>query len=868
MPRFLIPPLARTIVDVRMTKAHHQPQPHPKGCDYCSTSLCHHRTMPFYNPSAHRSQGRHRVAGVVGRTFGPLGFSLRLWVRGGPFALAVVLAAGAAPHALAQVRIVGSVFRADVHPDYPWVEGAKGIEHWYDQSYHAAGLVRVWVENPGKKAVSATSLTWDGEEYPVDKAILGKDVMWWRLRPDPLPGGTFGQIEVRLREPLKKATKLQVVIGGQTLSADIAPDARPLRLERIAFTDAGDAILWCSVSPKFKGVPQLWVDGKLPAIAESLVLGPWQGVLAVVYSPRKIMSYGSFHCFTLRAGGNLADGAVIRTRDDFFPLGTYGYVTPREYAANSLNMYTSFGAIGPDAFNDLGAYNIRGITPLGGGKGGFEAAPASDTLKHPDLWAYYLQDEPDCGDYSVQDVAEPLRIGSMGMEMAARDRNAYHAEPGKLTYLTVDQTYKPANWFVYGPMADVCAPDHYPLPGHEREIMSTLESCRMGCAPNMLVFVYSAWWPEATKPKPDQPKGRMRFAGEERMHIGYALAGGAQGLSCYIHVTEKAGDDIFHGAGEFPDVWHAIGQMYRETDTVAPLLAVAWPVDGVVTAPAGVYARALLSPAGLVIVALNEGGCKSTDDDFTVKPVKPAKLTVYLPPWLQTVEAAEVGEGKLPRLDAKLVGTKLEVTLPELDTARMILLARPSTMTSLTTRCARVRAGQAEALLRGLQHDQAVQARHNTLLRELPVHYKPYMAIAEAEGAYGMEMTTDWLNPLGEKYNAYEWYGPDKPETKLARWKFDAKAAGDHYFVWQWFSFNKPLKLTVTDADGKAIVEREVHGQGEDFYAVEFSLPAAGQYTVTLGGVAGGGPTSARMARAAFLVPVGEAEILPEKILK
>ena len=34
MPRFPIPPLARTIVDVRMTKAHHQPQPHPKGCDY------------------------------------------------------------------------------------------------------------------------------------------------------------------------------------------------------------------------------------------------------------------------------------------------------------------------------------------------------------------------------------------------------------------------------------------------------------------------------------------------------------------------------------------------------------------------------------------------------------------------------------------------------------------------------------------------------------------------------------------------------------------------------------------------------------------------------------------------------------------
>jgi hypothetical protein len=769
--------------------------------------------------------------------------------------------------ALAQVRVVGSVFRADVHPKYPWTETAKGIEHWYDQSYRAAGLVRVWVENPGKKPVSATSLTWDGVTYPADKPIIGKDVVWWRLRPDPLPSGTFGQLEVRLRGPLQKAAKLQVVVGGQTLSADVSADARPLRLQRVAFSDSGDAILWCAVAPSLRGAPQLWVDGRLPAVAESLVLGPWQGTVAVVYSPRRPMSYGSFHCFTLRVGGNLADGAVVRTRDDFFPLGTYGYVSPREYATNGLNLYTSFSVLSRAAIDSLGAYRIRSVTPLGGGKGGFDAAPAADTRKLGDLWAYYLQDEPDCSDYSVEEVPHDLRIGAMGMEMVARERNAYNAEPTKLTYLTIDQTYKPANWFVYGPIADVCVPDHYPPPGKEQEIVSTLESCREGAGPGMLVFVYSAWWPEPTKPKPGQPRGRMRFAGEERMHIGYALAGGAQGLICYVHCTEKAGDDIFHGAGEFPDVWHAIGRMYRETDTVAPVLSAAWPVDGAVTAPAGVYARALVSPAGLVIVALNEGGCHSTDDDFTVKPVKSAKLTITVPPWLQSVEAAEVGEGDFAHLDARTVGGKLEIMLPRLDTVRMILLARPSTMNNLLARSARLRAAQSEALLHGLRYDLAVQARHSELLRVLPARYKVHMAIAEAQGAYGMELPAGWLNPLGEKYNAYEWYAPDKPDTHWVRWKFDAKRPGDHYFIWQWFPFGCALNMTVADAAGKAVLEREVHGAPEDFYAARLSLPAEGHYTVTLSG-APDKPSSARVARAAFLVPADEADALPDRILK
>ncbi|MCD6351182.1 MAG: hypothetical protein J7M26_03585, partial [Armatimonadetes bacterium] len=577
--------------------------------------------------------------------------SLRLTV-GSAIGLGVLLllmpaSAGAA------VESLGAVFLPDLHPSFPWTEGAKGLENWYREDYVAAGLVRLSVRNGGPEAVSAVSATVDGRDYAAFKTIKGQPVAWWRMRPAPLPPGHCGIVEVRLREPPKDPLPVQVEFtDGQSLRWQVQPRQPLVRLGRICFrpgtgpaglasraagemappdplasSDAAQVMLWCLAPRPLPGPLALMVDGKTIEPGDRLqVLGPWRSTLLLVYRPPGPLKYGSFHHYAVTLGGRLLDAAVVRTRDDFLPLGTYGYVTPRDYATNSLNLYVSFGMLGKGSLDNLAAYGIRGVTRVAGLPDGGEG-PSSATRGHRDIWAYYLHDEPDCADYGVRDLPHKVRIGTHAMQMAARERNCYRLEPDKLTYLTLDQTYKPANWFHYGPIADVCATDHYPPPGREKDVFSTVETCRWACAPQMEVFIFRAWWPEPTKPREGQDRGRMMFAGEERLHLGWALAGGAQGFVCYIHCTERAGDKIFHGAGEFPDVWHAIGQMYREMGLVAPVLAAGWPVDGAVRAPDGVFARALAAPEGLVLVAINETGCRSTKDDFIARPARKVRLT-------------------------------------------------------------------------------------------------------------------------------------------------------------------------------------------------------------------------------------------------
>ena len=765
----------------------------------------------------------------------------------------------------AQVEVLGSRFRADIHPSYPWTEGAPGIERWYETSYRAAGFVRIWLRNPSNQAVSATAIKWAGEEYPAGRQITGREVVWWRLRPDPLPPEQIGQVEIRVRKPLQAPADTEMSLGGETLRTTVSPEAGPLRVERAAFTGDGAMVLWCSLAPGFEAPLELWVDGARAKDEAITVLGPWRDVLCFVFRPDQAFEYGSFHSALVRTSGQVLDGVVIRARDDFYPLGTYGYVTPREYAVNGLNLYVSFGRLGPGSLDALGAYGLLGITPMTGK--GFDRKPAEDTLSHPAIWAYYLHDEPDCADYSVEQVPHDLRIGTSGMEMCARDRNAYRAEPRKLTYLTIDQTYKPANFFVYGPIADVCAVDHYPPPGKQKEIVSTVESTRMGCGPQMLVFVFSAWWPEPKQPKEGQGPGRMWYAGEERLNIAWAVACGAQGLICYIHCTEPAGDSIFHGAGEFPDVWHAIGQMYREVGMVGPVLATAWPVDGAVRAPQGIFARALVGPQAAVVVAINDAGCQSTDEDFTCRPAEDVALSIELPPWLSGARPLLVEDGQLEPIGSQTSNGRLELTLPKLETACLILLARDEVVDELRRGFAIARAVQADAVLRGLQYDLAAEARHQDLLRRLGPHYRPFMALAEAQGAYGMELPKDWLNPQGERYNCLEWYAAEQGPEHWVRWQFRNAKAGRNFFIFQWHPFGRPARLTITDPTGRQLLQHEITAEGPDIFWLEIDLPADGDYAITLSGV-GEGESGARVAKAAFLVPAAQADLLPRRRLR
>lgn len=785
--------------------------------------------------------------------------------------------------AWSRASLEGAVFLPDLHPDFPWTEGARGIERWYEESYQAAGLVRAWLYNDGETALSAASVKVGERKYAAYTMLRGEPVSWWRLRPDPVAPGEYGQLEIRLREPPQEPLLVEVALvsAGERsepqvpLSFQVAVSNPRLRLGRVWFAqgrtsagskaepatpDEGSVTLWAMVAPGFDKKLGLVVDGRVVQADRMTVLGPWQNVVAVVYRLPKPLQSGSFHYFALTADGRVLDATVVRARAEFVPLGTYGYVTPRDYAINSLNLYASFGTLARNNLDSLKAYGIRGVTRVTGA--GPEQKPDRDTVGHEAIWAYYLHDEPDCADYNVEEIPHRVRLGTYAMEMVSRERNCYRDEPSKLTFLTIDQTYKPANWFHYGPIADVCNTDHYPPPGKERDVFSTVETCRLACAPQMLAFTYRAWWPEPLEPKENESRGRMMFAGEERLHTAWALAGGAQGLICYIHCTERIGNSVFHGAGEFADVWNEIGRIYREVETVGPVLGASWPVDGVVTAPQGVYARALVGEKGLVVVAINEAGCESTEDDFICRPASKVRLEVSVPPWLRDAKAWIVGEGALESADSTARDNKLSVELPSLETSKLILIASGNVQHALEARYATCRAEQAEKVLRGLQYDLADAASRQDLLRRIPARYKTFVAYAEGKGTYGVEKPGELWNPRGEKYNGLEWYTSGEPGEHWVQWRFSVREVGEHWFVFQWRPLGTSLRVQVEDSAGNTVVEGDLGPSDGEICGLKVTLSAPGDYRVRISGVLNKG-SAGRFATAAYLVPAGQASMLP-----
>ncbi|MBC7286723.1 MAG: hypothetical protein H5T86_01515, partial [Armatimonadetes bacterium] len=761
----------------------------------------------------------------------------------------------------AALSVEGAAYLPDTAPSFPWAEGAKDISDWSRTSYRPGCLVRVWLRNSGNSPVSLRGLRVGDEYYEAGQDIRGKEIVWFRLRPDPLPPASFGEMEVRFRKDLSGASSLVLDLENSPgLTVEIEPQPPSLSIERIAFSPSGETMIWSRCKGELPTGMAVIVDGKQLPASRCEILGPWHGVFGVVVKPDRPFGQGAFHFFAIKNARGIVDAAVVRARDDFFPLGTYGYVQPRDYAANSLNLYASFSTLARGALDAIRSYGLRAITP---GEGSPLRRPAKATIGHPGIWAYYLHDEPDVADYYVEDLPHTHRIGTHAMQMVDRDRAVYGDDPGKLSYLVIDQTYKPANWYVYGPIADVCATDCYPGPGEWQQVFATTETCRLACKPRMLVFIFRAYWQEDKEAS--EQKDRMMYAGEERIHIAAALAAGAQGLIAYIHCTEPSGKGISHGAGEYPDVWHAIGQMYREVETVAPVLAGAIPVDGIVEAPQGIWARGLVSPLGMGVVLVNQAGCESTPTDFLVRPANNVPLRLHLPPWLAQASPAMVGEGELQAIESARNKQTLELTVPTVETAALVMVARPEVLADLEKRYQQILSSRGSEFLRGLQRDLAAQGRHADLLRRIPARYARFVVFAESHGGYGVSAPDEFWNPRQEQWNACEWYDPKGEQERWAEWKVTAEEAGDYYFIFCWQSRGRSLNFSAADQSGKLVSELSLDPDGPVIRAIRFRLPQAGTYALRL--VARQGEYAvARIAKAAFLVPSARASLLPPAV--
>ena len=438
------------------------------------------------------------------------------------------------------------------------------------------------------------------------------------------------------------------------------------------------------------------------------------------------------------------------------------------------------------------------------------------------------------------------------------------ADPQHRSFLTINLTFKPANYYVYGPIADVANPDCYPisLGADATMVREVVETARYGAGPRPVTFTFQGCYEVPHDPKARAAKRfpRPPFAGEERLMLHYALGAGARGLFNYIHCSEKSKRFMSHGSREYPDVWHAIGRTYREVEHVAPLLAQAHPTKLATADRDKVYVSTLLAgPDALLLVCVNER-YEQQAHAFPYDPQTDVKLSVPALPWLKPKAAWVVREDDFEPLPLIKEGGRTQVTLGRLDVAGIVLVAaKPALVKPLAARYNARQQKIGNALLAAWRQKQAAAAAQEVARRRITGEFADCVVKGTGIGAYGIKNRAFW-NPHKEAYWAFEFGRNDAAEDRGrgAEWRIpvSAKQAGQEHTIYTVCgTWGRPARFTLVAPDGKELLRREISGRFEGaLVTLKATFPVAGEYVLRFI-QDGPGPKGGRITSSIYVIP-------------
>lgn len=751
---------------------------------------------------------------------------------------------------------------------YTWSEGAKPIKSFFKKDYRPAGYLYAYVRNDGDKPIQATSFELDGK--PLQELRDAHQIIWWRLLPRPLPPEAMGEITVRLRNPLEAPCELTVAFSDDSrIAAKITPEANPLRIETIGFNEQRDRVFLVveSMDATPRELSQVLLDGA-DVTRTSRLLAPkfLRNASPVSIHVDEPLKLGSYHAYTVRAKSGETASCCIRTNDGWVPLGSYGHSTFDEFARNGCNGHNNFGRASKGQLDTHARLGMRQVSMLG------DAPVADYEVAHPGLLAHCLMDEPDCRDYRVDDRPHRVRIGYHAMEMEKRAQNVRAGNPTKPSLLTLDLTYKPANYYIYGPIADITNPDCYPISAGRdmTEVREVVETARLGAGPRPLTFTYEGVMMGPRDPEEFDKKRfpRPNFPAEQRIMMYYAIGAGARGLFNYIHCTENSPTRWSRGSGEFPEVWNEIGQVYRELDLVAPVLALAHPTGLATSDDPKLWLRTLLcGEDSALIVYVND---TYEQKRMSVRYTPFENVTIKLPdiPWLRDATAYAVQADGFTNLATGDGG----IRVPRIDVAGIILLTTDATLPdALTARHERRKERVGAALLGEWRLQLAAEAKQRTAFRLITGEFADFAVDGKGVLAYHSNTSGCW-NPKNEKHNVFEFGQNERKEDQPRGAEFKVtipqeRAGKPHILYACCGTWGRLGVLTVADPEGNTLAEMRVSGSmGGRLCMLPFTPPQGGEYEVSFM-QPGPGPKGGRISHVIYVVPESEvfdAMLLPE----
>jgi hypothetical protein len=741
---------------------------------------------------------------------------------------------------------------------YKWFEGAREIQQFLAQDYRAAGYLCAYVRNDGRQPIEATGFTVDGK--PLADLRKANTVVWWRLLPRPLAPGMVGEIMVRPRNPLTAPCVLTVSFSDASrVTARITPQPNPLRIGTIGYSGNRVFLVAESVDSRRHELAKVLLDG-VDVTNRCHLLAPKfiAHCSPVTINLRKPLALGSYHVFTVVTRSGKRASCCLRKLDGFVPLGSYGNTTLEEYARNGCNSYANFSRSDEGLLADMARLGMRGASTIG------DSPVEKWEVGNPGLYAHYLADEPDCADYIVNELPHPLRIGQHAMDMDQRAETVRRGNPTIPSFLTLDLTYKPANYYIYAPIADIVNPDCYPISGGRdmTEVREVVETCRLAAGPRPLTFTFQGVLegPRDAAKFAQKRFPRQNFAAEQRLMLYYAIGAGARGLYNYIHCTENSATNWSRGTSEFPDLWNEIGLVYRELEHVAPLLTLAHPTQLATSKAPKLWLRTLLCGDQAALIAWANDDYEQHRLGFRYQPLSNVRISLPDLPWLGSWKAYAVGQGAFQPLRSSAGG----MLVPRADVAGMILVTPDARLPrQLAARYDERQRELGRLLLEEQRRTLQEQAQRLNLTRLITGELTQFAVEGQGVGAYGMSLDSFW-NPKEAQYNVLEWGANDRTDTDTGSAEFGVAVPpgreGQPHVVYAMAgAWGPPLRLTITSPDGRPVSDRAI---SESFsgglIALSFTPSQAGEYRLRFH-QPGPGSKGARVSTVIYVLPASEA---------
>ena len=768
----------------------------------------------------------------------------------------------AAVQAGAAVKVDCAYYHVDVGNRYPWSEGAAGITD-FAKTDRRAGTLRVYVRNDGDTPAKIEATALNGTDLEELRTNERHEVIWWRTWPDPVPAGGHAEISVRLRYPPTADMQLTLGSAGGTQQATVPLVPPGFRIETVAWADGGRRLT--IVAEKLRDDPvrvqAVFVDG-VDVTAGARMPAPSfaHGICPIEIDLDEPQAQGSFHTCKLVAANGDAVACTLRTLDEFLRLGMYGAGDLERDVKLGINCAGHFRPLGRGALDRYAAFGVRSAFHVG------PSGPASEVRGHPAVHGYIMHDEPDCWDYAAKEWPAPMRIGFHGPDIVRHVQQCAAADPAKPVLVTVDLTFKPANYYVYSQIPDIIAPDCYPLTIGQplTWVREVTETCRKAAGPRRVETIPQVDYED--RQKAEMKYRRAPFAAEVVIQYLYALGAGARGFSGWEWFDEKADWCHFYGAPNFPDVLNTVGDVFRRFELLAPLILKAHPTEIASCSAEDVWVKTLVCGTDALLLVVVNDDYESLPNDFVHRPKQDVAVTVPALPWLRPQAVAQVEDGRLTALPVTSEGRGRRVVLPQLDVGTILLVTESETAArELVARYERGQAAKGRALLRGNRIDAGKNGREAGLERVLTGRFADRaVSASKLLSGYGTDKVSFW-NPSGSRHPGIEWWTENTPRGGEWRVAVSAEDAGKEHSVWfqmaSWWGGGH-LRVEIDKADGTSVLAADKPVWDGPIPNLSVTFPTPGEYVIRIL-QAGPKKPGGRLSRDIFVVPHPAAALRP-----